>query len=117
MRTSLRHLVALAALIATVVGALTPAPSATAATGFSIDLYRRGDFVSEMNKVSCVPAAMQTMINIMSTGADTSVATQRRLYALARRLSPQPLPDVVRGDPGPRAEVAPGWLLAAMAVR
>ena len=66
-----------------------------------MDLYRSGDFVSEMNKVSCVPAAMQTMINIMSPGADTSVATQQRLYALARKLSPPTLT-------GPGAEPE-GW--------
>ena len=58
---------------------------------FSMDLYRRGDFVSEMNKVSCVPAAMQTMMNIMTPGADATGATQRRLYALARKLSPRTL--------------------------
>jgi hypothetical protein len=58
---------------------------------FSIDLYERGDFVSEMNKVACVPAAMQTMINIMSPGADTTVATQQKLYTLTRRLSPNTL--------------------------
>ncbi len=62
-----------------------------AAGTFSMDLYRRGDFVSEMNKVSCVPAAMQTMINIMTPGADQTGATQRRLYALARKLSPKTL--------------------------
>ena len=67
------------------------APATTATSGFKVDLYRRGDFVSEMNKVSCVPAAMQTMINIMSPSADTSVATQKKLYALARKLSPSTL--------------------------
>jgi hypothetical protein len=66
-----------------------------------MDLYRRGDFVSEMNKVSCVPAAMLTMINIMSPGADTRVATQAKLYTLARRLSPKSLK-------GPGAEPE-GW--------
>jgi hypothetical protein len=66
-----------------------------------MDLYERGDFVSEMDKVSCVPAAMQTMINIMSPGADRSVATQVKLYALARRLSPATLK-------GPGAEPE-GW--------
>ena len=68
--------------------ALKPPPTAGP---FAMDLYQRGDFVSEMDKVSCVPAAMQTMINIMSPGADTTVATQKRLYALARKLSPKTL--------------------------
>lgn len=54
---------------------------------FAIDLYRKGDYVSELTKVMCVPAAMQTMINIMKKGADRTAATQRRLYTLARRLS------------------------------
>ena len=31
------------------------------------------------------------MINIMSPGADTSVATQQKVYALARKLSPSTL--------------------------
>jgi len=78
--------------------ALKPPPTAGP---FAMDLYRRGDFVSEMNKASCVAAAMQTMVNIMSSGADTTVATQKRLYALARKLSPKTLK-------GPGAEPE-GW--------
>lgn len=77
---------------------LNPPPTAGP---FSIDLYQRGDFVSEMNKVACVPAAMQTMINIMSPGADRTVATQQELYKLARKLSPKTLK-------GPGAEPE-GW--------
>lgn len=66
-----------------------------------MDLYRPGDFVSEINKVSCVAAAMQTMMNIMSPGRDATGATQRKLYALARKLSPPTLK-------GPGAEPE-GW--------
>lgn len=69
-----------------------------------MDLYERGDFVTEANKVMCVPAAMQVMINIMAPAQDTTVATQRRLYALARRLSPATL----KGD-GAEPE---GWARA-----
>jgi hypothetical protein len=58
---------------------------------FSMNLYQRGDFVSEQTKYYCVPAAMQTMINIMSPGADRTRATQDRLYRLARKLSPKTL--------------------------
>ncbi len=58
---------------------------------FEIDLYEKGDFVSEASKIWCVPAAMQTMVNIMSPGADDSTAIQKRYYALARKLSPPTL--------------------------
>jgi hypothetical protein len=67
---------------------LSPAPTNGP---FSIDLYHRGDFVSELTKVMCVPAAMQTSINIMSPGADTSAKKQQSLYSLARKLSPSTL--------------------------
>jgi hypothetical protein len=59
-----------------------------------MDLYQKGDFVSESRKIFCVPAAMQTMVNIMSPGADHTGRTQREYYALARGLSPPTL----RGD-------------------
>lgn len=69
-----------------------------------MDLYRKGDFVTELTKVQCVPAAMQTMINMMSGTTDRSKATQERLYALARKLSPKTLK-------GPGAEPE-GWASA-----
>jgi hypothetical protein len=71
--------------------ALVPAP---AGSPFAIDLYQKGDFVSESRKIFCVPAAMQVMVNIMSPGADHTGRTQRGYYALARKLSPPTL----RGD-------------------
>jgi hypothetical protein len=52
-----------------------------------MDLYHPGAFVSELTKVQCVPAAMQTIINIVRHGSDRSAATQARLLALARHLS------------------------------
>ena len=52
-----------------------------------MDLYRKGDFVSQLDKNACVPAAMQTMINIMAPGADGSKKTQKALLKLARQLS------------------------------
>lgn len=53
-----------------------------------IDLYRKGDFVSQFESWYCLPAAMQTMINIMDTGKpDRTRRTQERLYRLARRYS------------------------------
>lgn len=55
---------------------------------FSIDLYRKNAFVSELKPIFCVPAAMQTMINIMSRGpTDRTRATQKSLYQRARGLS------------------------------
>jgi len=57
---------------------------------FAMDLYRAGDFATEMTPIWCAPAAMQTMINIMSRGADTSRVTQKLLYRIARRLGPAP---------------------------
>ena len=69
----------------------SPKPTPTPSGPFVIDLYRKGDFVSELSKVWCVAAAMQTSINIMAPGpADTTRATQRRLFDLARRLAPAP---------------------------
>lgn len=55
---------------------------------FRMDLYRRGAFVSQFESWYCLPAAMQTMINIMSPGRpDRTRRTQARLYRLARRHS------------------------------
>ena len=55
-----------------------------------MDLYRKGDFTTEKKPIWCAPAAMQTMINIMSPGADTSRATQKLLHTIARKLGPAP---------------------------
>ncbi|CAN5788141.1 hypothetical protein BH24CHL6_BH24CHL6_08350 [soil metagenome] len=64
---------------------------------FSINLYREGAFVSEYTVYYCLPAAMQTMMNIMSDGTpDTSRETQDRLYELAREVSGIELPRRVR---------------------
>ena len=74
-----------------------PAPSPTSALDppptagpFEMDLYRRGDFVTEKMPIWCAPAALQTMINIMSPKADTSRATQKLLHTISRRLGPAP---------------------------
>ncbi|MET1232432.1 MAG: hypothetical protein ABWY52_06245 [Candidatus Limnocylindrales bacterium] len=66
-------------------------PPAVVEGPFEMDLYRRNDFVTEATKWYCVPAAMLTMINIMSRGAEHSRATQKGLYQLARRLSTKTL--------------------------
>ena len=70
-------------------GSPSASPSPTPAAGpFAMDLYEKGDFVGELKDTWCVPAAMQTSINIMSDGADTSRALQTRLWNLAYALAP-----------------------------
>jgi putative peptidoglycan lipid II flippase len=59
-----------------------PSPSATPGN-FNFDLYDKGDFVYEFKDNWCVPAAMQTSMNIMDQGADVTEATQQRLFDLA----------------------------------
>ena len=66
---------------------LAPTPTPRPAP-FSMDLYQKGDFVGEYVDTWCVPAAMQTSINIMSAGADTSRGFQTKLYNLASSLEP-----------------------------
>ena len=56
-----------------------------------MDLYRKNDAVTEATKWYCVPAAMLTMINIMSRGSEHSRDAQKELYRLARQLSPKTL--------------------------
>jgi putative peptidoglycan lipid II flippase len=74
----------------------TAAPSATPAgiaPGFNsdgqfvMDLYQPGDFVGEYVNTHCVPAAMQTMMNIMDAGADTTRETQDKLFALGNSIA------------------------------
>ena len=65
---------------ATPAGTPTPAPSLGP---FAMDLYQPGDFVGELKDTWCVPAAMQTSINIMSVSPDTTRDTQQRLFDLA----------------------------------
>lgn len=67
--------------------ALDPPPTAGP---FAMDLYRPGDFVSEREKIWCAAAAVQTMVNVMSPGADRTAATQRQIQRLGRTLGPAP---------------------------
>lgn len=57
---------------------------------FAMDLYQKGDYVGELKDTWCVAAAMQTSMNIMDTGADTSETGQARIFALARSIAPSP---------------------------
>ena len=66
-----------------------PTPSPTPGP-FKMDLYEKGDYVGEQYDTWCLPAAMQTSMNIMDVGADTTLATQRHLFNLARSIDPAP---------------------------
>jgi hypothetical protein len=65
-------------------------PSQSPSGPFAMDLYHQGDYVGELTKVWCLPAAMQTSMNIMAPGADVTRKTQARIFALARSLAPAP---------------------------
>jgi hypothetical protein len=55
---------------------------------FGMDLYATGDYAREYLDTWCLPAAMQTSINIMDSGADVSKATQQALWSYARSIAP-----------------------------
>lgn len=70
----------------------TPAPSTLdppASPGrFAIDLYRRGDFVSQATVEWCVPASILTMMNVIDgRGATPRRPSQRALNRISRSLS------------------------------
>lgn len=98
----------LAAITILVTPSLDAAVPATAREPFSMDLYRPGDFVSQANLVQCVGASIQMMRNIGPGPNDRSAATQRRFWALARKLSPPRPP----GRPRRRGASVHGWSAA-----
>jgi hypothetical protein len=51
----------------------------------TVDISRDAAAVLQYNSYSCVPAAVQTMLNIVNGQSDRSRATQARLYAELRR--------------------------------
>lgn len=59
-----------------------PAPTPTPGI-FAMDLYKEGDFVEELKNTWCVPAAMQTSMNIMDSYPDVTRDTQAKLFDLA----------------------------------
>ncbi len=61
----------------------TPPPPTASSSFFAMDLYKEGDFVHELKDTWCVPAAMQTSMNIMNTYSDTTRDTQAKLLDLA----------------------------------
>jgi hypothetical protein len=48
-----------------------------------MDLYKEGDFVDEFKDTWCVPAAMQTSMNVMNAYPDVTRDTQAKLFDLA----------------------------------
>jgi DNA gyrase inhibitor GyrI len=66
---------------------LAPSPTPTTEPVLAMNLYRKGDFVSQATKDQCVSAAMQIMLNIVGPTDDRSKATQARIDALATDLS------------------------------
>ncbi len=87
-RRSLLLLIALAYALA--------APPAAAHAGprskplFSMNLYRAGDFVRQYTTKTCVPASMQTMLNMVRPRADGTERTQTTFYRLVLELSRNP---------------------------
>ena len=69
----------------------TPGPTLPPRAAYQVNLYRKGAFVSQLTDYFCLPAAMQTMINIMTDGPmDTTFETQDRLHTLARTFLIEP---------------------------
>lgn len=79
-----------------------PAPDAPKRKPFSMNLYRRGDFVAQYTFEWCVGASLQMALNMTTDGQRTSKADQRRLWEMARDRSSSPF-----GGANPR-----GWTAA-----
>lgn len=54
---------------------------------FAIDLFQKGDFVSQARADWCVPASILAMMNMIDPDGDRRTPTQRKLDRLARSLS------------------------------
>ena len=90
-----------------------PSPFATSTTapadGFSINLYRKGDFVSQATPYWCIGASMQMMLNIVGVTDDDSRAAQESNMRAARSLGPA----LGQVDHGQGVEAAGGALRGA----
>jgi len=75
---------------------ISPAPSPSSSPRpapkpvLAMNLYRNGDFVSELTPVQCVSAAMQIMLNVVGPKNDRTTRTQTALAKLAKSLSDAP---------------------------
>ena len=77
-----------AGIVAVAIAAAAALPSPILArTAFAVDLYEKGDFVPQARADWCVPAAIQTMANLIEPGGAGDVPSQRRLDRIARSLS------------------------------
>lgn len=68
----------------------SPSSSPTPKPVLAMNLYRKGDFVSELTPVQCVSAAMQIMLNVIGPSNDRTSRTQTALAKLAKSLSNAP---------------------------
>ena len=64
-----------------------PTPPPTPKPVLAMNLYRKGDFVSQATKEQCMSAAMQIMLNIVGPKNDRTARTQARIDRLATQLS------------------------------
>jgi hypothetical protein len=56
-------------------------PSTAASPRFSVELYERGDFVSQTNLVQCVGASMQMMLNMIGPENDRTRGDAASLFS------------------------------------
>jgi hypothetical protein len=98
-------------LVAVVVG-LLPTAGATAASGYAVDLLRKGDFVGQTTPYQCIGASIQMTLNIAGARDDRTAATQARVQQMARELS-WTSADPTRPFRGePRGASSRGWARA-----
>ena len=88
----------------------SPAGRDTApASGFSTNLYQKGDFVSQYTRYWCIGASMQMMLNISGATDDETRAAQESYMRVARSLGPS----LRRVDHGQATDAAGGALRGA----
>lgn len=87
-------------------GAAAPPPQ----DGYSMNLYEKGDFVSQKTLYWCIGASMQMMLNIIGATDDESRASQERYMRVARSMGPS-LRQVDHGQSagGLRGAGSSGW--------
>ena len=94
----------LLATILAIAGTIGTIGPLDAASGYSLNLYRSGDFVRQTNNVQCVGASMQMMINMIAPKNDRTASKQLQLQKLARYYS-----DILSPRPGRQGASVRGW--------